>query len=174
MQNIHERKISTSLMEVAVLLDSLASTSDRFWPHETWPPMKFNKPMQVGAKGGHGPIRYWVKSYQPGNSVYFEFTSPTGFNGYHGFELKSGDSGNTIIRHILEMKTTGTALLSWPMIFRPLHDALIEDSFDKVERNLEFTPKGSSWSVWVKFLRWMIRKIQTHNKSLHRMANRRR
>ena len=79
-RNVHERKIKASSGEVGQLLDSLASSADRLWPHETWPPMKFDQPLQPGAKGGHGPIRYFVKSYEPGKNVYFEFTAPAGFN----------------------------------------------------------------------------------------------
>ncbi len=47
------------------------------------------------------------------------------------------------------MKATGSALLSWPIVFRPLRDALTEDSFDKAERNLGLPPKGLAWNACV-------------------------
>lgn len=46
--------------------------------------------------------------------------------------------------------------LLWPLIFRPLHDALIEDSLCFAELRLNLTPTVSEWSWWVKFLRWAI------------------
>lgn len=54
--NIHRRKLATSPEKVGELIDSLASYNDQLWPHETWPAMKFDRPLQVGAKGGHGPF----------------------------------------------------------------------------------------------------------------------
>ena len=157
--NIHEREISTPLNNVAVLLDSLSSSSDKLWPNETWPAMIFDKPLQTGATGGHGPIGYTVKSYEPGKRIFFEFTAPPGLHGHHWFELEKGDSGKTIIRHVIEMRTTGITVISWPLVFSPLHNALVEDAFDKVERNSGLTPKGSKWNLWVKFLRWLLKKI---------------
>lgn len=54
------------------------------------------------------------------------------------------------------MKTHGMAQLTWPLIFCPLHDALIEDSLSFAELRLNLTPTVSAWSWWVKLLRWMI------------------
>ncbi len=164
-RNVHERKIKASSGEVGQLLDSLASATDRLWPHETWPPMKFDQPLEPGAKGGHGPIRYFVKSYEPGKNVYFEFTAPAGFNGGHGFEVEEIDSSCTVLRHILEMEAAGPARFAWPLVFRPLHDALLEDSLDKAERNLGFTPTGATWSLWVRLLRWILAKTRERGRS---------
>ena len=164
-RNVHERKLNVSLEKAGELMDSLASATDSLWPHETWPPMKFDKPLQPGAKGGHGPIRYFVKSYEPGRNVYFEFTAPAGFDGFHGFELEEIDPDSTVLRHVLEMKAAGPALFTWSLVFRPLHDALLEDALDKAERNLGCTPAGASWSAWVKILRWILRKIQSRGGS---------
>ena len=126
---------------------------------------EIGKLSQPGAKGGHGPIRYFVKSYEPGRNVYFEFTAPAGFDGFHGFELEEIDPDSTVLRHVLEMKAAGPALFTWSLVFRPLHDALLEDALDKAERNLGCTPAGASWSAWVKILRWILRKIQSRGGS---------
>ncbi|WP_372448549.1 hypothetical protein [Streptomyces durocortorensis] len=32
------------------------------------------------------------------------------------------------------MNTSGPARLTWPLVWRPLHDALLEDSLDRAER----------------------------------------
>ena len=37
MRNVHERRIVAPAARVGALLDTLASSDDRFWPHENWP-----------------------------------------------------------------------------------------------------------------------------------------
>jgi hypothetical protein len=71
------------------LLDTLASADDKFWPHENWPSVKFNLPLQVGATGGHGTGPYAVSSYTPGRHIRFEFGG--GRQGYHEFTLQEVD-----------------------------------------------------------------------------------
>lgn len=156
-RNVHERNIPASATLVGALIDTLASKGDQLWPSHKWPPMKFDSDLKVGAKGGHGPIRYFVQSYDPGKSIRFQFTRPKGFNGYHGFGVEESGA-DAVFRHVLEMRTSGFALLSWPLIFCPLHNALIEDSLDKAERNMGGNPSGSSWTCWVKALRWLLSK----------------
>ncbi len=56
------------------------------------------------------------------------------------------------------MKTTGQALFTWPVIFRPLHDALIEDAFNKAARQLGLPAGKSDWSGWVRMLRFLLKK----------------
>lgn len=52
------------------------------------------------------------------------------------------------MRHAQEMWTKGAALPSWPLIFRPLHDALIEDSLDKATISLGQTvEKAAHWPM---------------------------
>jgi hypothetical protein len=64
--NVHERMLDASITEIGKLIDTLASAEDKLWPRDRWPAMKFDRPLSVGAVGGHGPIRYTVESYQPG------------------------------------------------------------------------------------------------------------
>ena len=93
-------------------------------------------PLGVGANGGHGPIRYFVEAYTPGESITFRFTGPKGFDGFHGFELVSGPNQRVVLRHTLSMTTHGPAVVSWPLVFRPMHDALIEDSLATAQESL--------------------------------------
>ena len=65
MRNVHERTIAAPVARVGALLDTLSSADDKFWPHENWPGVKFNLPLQVGATGGHGTGPYTVSSYTP-------------------------------------------------------------------------------------------------------------
>ena len=85
--NIHERELKADYEQAAKLIDSLSSGDDLIWPNQCWPRMKFDRPLSVGAKGGHGPIGYVVEAYKPGQSIKFCFTSPKGFNGFHKFDV---------------------------------------------------------------------------------------
>lgn len=154
--NVHERVLDAPSPEVGALLDRLASREDAIWPHERWPPMRFDRPLGAGAAGGHGPVRYTVEAYEPGRSIRFRFTAPRGFNGTHRYEIEPLPAGSTRLRHVLEMRTEGPALLTWPLIFRPMHDALIEDSLDKAGRSLGREPSPPArWSARVRLLRRM-------------------
>jgi hypothetical protein len=61
---------------------------------------------------------------------------------------------------MLKMEVTGPALLSWPLIFRPLHDALIEDSLTKAQRSLGARAEAKRWPLRVRTLRWMFRLLR--------------
>lgn len=151
--NIHQRVIARPVEEVGRLLDSLASENDQLWPRGLWPAMRFDRPLGIGADGGHGPIRYAVVDYEPGRRVRFAFQAPRGFNGWHELEVLSEGVG-TLLRHTIEMNATGPALLTWPLAIRWLHDACLEDAFATAEVSLGLAPTIVPWSPWVKFLRW--------------------
>jgi hypothetical protein len=123
--------------------------------------MRLDRPLGVGAAGGHGPIRYVVERYQPGRRVVFRFTAPAGFHGTHEFAAVSGGDGDaTRLVHSLAMSTGGWALISWPLVYRPLHDALIEDSLDRAERELGIGPRvPTQWSPWVRLLRNVLQRV---------------
>jgi hypothetical protein len=55
------------------------------------------------------------------------------------------------------MNTTGSATLKWAIAIRWLHDAYIEDAFDKVENYSASEKKISEWSGWVKLLRMILK-----------------
>jgi hypothetical protein len=118
--------------------------------------MALDRPLGVGARGGHGPIEYFVEEYEPAQRVIFRFTSPKGFLGTHGFEVEAWGDGCEL-RHTIDMRVSGSALITWPLIFRPLHDALLEDSMDKVEAHLTGREwDRRRWSPWVRFLRELL------------------
>jgi hypothetical protein len=155
--NVHSRDFQTSLAKVSQLIDGLGSPTDRLWPRDRWPAMRFDRPLQVGAAGGHGPICYFIESYEIGRSISFRFTTPRGFQGTHRFNAEEVSSDTVRLRHVLEMRVVGLARFSWPFVFRPLHDALIEDALDRAEAYLASSPrKNNRWSVWVRLLRWAL------------------
>lgn len=152
--NLHEREIAASAGEVGMLIDSLASKNDRLWPRNAWPAMRMDGPLRVGAAGGHGPVHYFVTHYEPGQRVDFQFTSPAGFNGHHAFSAVSQKEDLTLLRHELVISLSGTALFTWPLFFRPLHDALIEESLDRAEIECGSSPGlANHRSCWTKVLR---------------------
>ncbi|MCP3852160.1 MAG: SRPBCC family protein [Gammaproteobacteria bacterium] len=154
--NIHSRMLQASSKEVGALVDTLSSKSDLLWPHKLWPKMEFDKPLSVSANGGHGPIRYFVEEYSAGEHIKFRFTGPSGFDGYHGYDVIEIEPDKTELRQTLKMRARGIALLTWPLLFRPLHDALIEDSLSFAELHLNLTPTVAKWSLYVRLLRWVI------------------
>jgi hypothetical protein len=156
--NVHERKLGVPSERAGALIDSLSSRDDRLWPTLTWPRMKFDRALSVGAVGGHGPIRYFVEAYEPGKSIRFRFTGPRGFNGYHAYEVLDPRPQDCVLRHTLEMTARGLAVISWPLVFRPMHDALFEDSLALAQASLGLRPDVRTWSLWVKVLRWLASK----------------
>lgn len=154
--NQHQRLLPVDRPRAAELLDSLASSNDRLWPASTWPAMRFDRPLEAGAVGGHGPIRYTVASYIPGQEVRFRFTGPGGFDGGHRFELIEDSATSTLLRHTVEMRLTGAARLTWPLLFGPLHDALLEDCLANAQRALGCPPEIKPWSPWVRLLRRLL------------------
>ena len=138
---------------VGALVDSLSSTQDALWPRDQWPAMRLDAPLGLGASGGHGPIRYSVSEYEPGSRVCFSFTAPSGFDGIHSFEVEAVDEGSTRLRHVVKMDVHWPASVSWPLVFRPLHDSLLEDCLDAAARGLGDVPRDAAWSFWTKLLR---------------------
>jgi hypothetical protein len=152
--NIHSRVIPLSCGEVGTLIDALASREDRLWPTARWPAIHLDRPLGVGAVGGHGPIRYTVAGYQPQRWVRFRFTRPRGFDGFHEFAVEPLDPARTRLTHLLVMRPRGLARLSWPLAYRWLHDALLEDALDSAERALTgHAGHHASWGVHVRALR---------------------
>ena len=152
--NVHQRLLYASPEQVGALIDSLSSPEDVLWPNDTWPRMKFDRPLGVGATGGHGPIGYFVEAYVPGESIRFRFTEPKGFNGWHACEILDATAWHCILEHRIEMKLEGRALLLWPLVIGPLHDACLEDLLSRAQALLGNEPKVVPWSPWVRFLRW--------------------
>jgi hypothetical protein len=154
--NIHERVLQVDPAAAGALIDSLSSSQDRLWPKQLWPRMRFDRELGVGAQGGHGPIRYFVEKYTPGKAIRFRFTGPRGFDGFHAYEIEVCSEHEVVLRHSIRMKTHGRALLTWPVAYRPMHDALMEDSLAIAQLSLGLTPRITPWHPWVRLLRWLV------------------
>lgn len=158
-KNVHERVLPNHGSAVGALIDGLAGTDDRLWPHDRWPPMRLQNGLREGSEGGHGPISYQVVEHQPGRLVRFRFTAPPGLVGEHGYELQVSDR-TVLLRHVLIGRTEGRMRWQWPLLFRPLHDALIEDSLDRaVAVGSEKIYEAARWSQRVRALRWLLKGL---------------
>jgi hypothetical protein len=154
--SIHERKLPVPAREAGALLDGLSSPRDRLWPRDAWPSMQLTPDLRVGARGGHGPVRYEVETYEPGRRVRFRFSAPRGLKGFHEFEVLPSGAG-CVLRHLLEARLEGLARLSWPLIYSPLHDTLLEDALDRAESALGTgAGRRESWSYRVRLLRRLL------------------
>lgn len=133
-ENVHERELPAEASEVGQLLDRLGSRGDPLWPAPTWLPMRFDRPLGVGAEGGHGPVRYHVTQYQPGRLVEFTFGRQTGLLGAHTLEVQERGPHGCLLRHRLSARPVGAMRLLWPAIVQTCHDAVLEHLLDNAER----------------------------------------
>ena len=106
--NVHVREIAAPAAAVGEILATLGSADDRLWATDIWvtTPVMFDRPLAVGAEGGHGSIRYSVVEYEPGRRIVFEFSPDGGLSGTHGFELEALAPDRCRLRHFLEAETS--------------------------------------------------------------------
>ena len=156
--NVHRRVLAAAPADVWALLLTLGAPDDLLWPADSWPPVRFDRsPLAVGSRGGHGPIRYEVAAIEPGRRLVFRFLGPAGFDGTHAFEVLPQTTGGSELLHTITMDARGVAILSWPLVFGPLHDALLEDLLDRAAALTGTIGEWSEWSAHVKVLRFLLR-----------------
>jgi hypothetical protein len=156
--SIHSRRIEAPLATVGGLIDTLASPDDRLWPHADWPAMRFDRPLGVGAAGGHAFIRYSVEDYQEGRSILFRITGPKGFSGTHALDVLE-DGSATVLTHTIDGEITMAFAPKWFGVVRPLHDALMGDALDNAERETTGAVRTPArWSWWTRVLRKAFRR----------------
>ncbi len=152
--NVHERVLNVPLDEAAPLIDQLGQPDDLMFPTPEWPPMILDGPLEVGAHGGHGPMRYSVSRYEPGQLAEFATDPGIGIVGTHAFSLEKLDDGRTLLRHTVQGELDGSMRVVWPVALRWIHDAMVEDILDQAERSTGHQPrKRQGWSPWVRALR---------------------
>ena len=156
-RNVHTREVRRDPAWLALEMERIAEKDSRLWPSRNWPRMILDRPLAIGATGGHSTIRYTVAEFEPGHRLSFRFDPAIGMSGTHTFELlPTADSATTVLRHEIAVELSGSARLFWPVAIRWLHDALIEDLLDRAQFDADdLPPTGSTWSPWVRFLRWV-------------------
>ena len=162
--NVHERQLHARADQVGALLDGLSGPKDSLWPRSHWPPMRLDRPLGVGARGGHGGIRYSVEEYRPGERVVFRIAErgglSEGLEGTHRLEIEPVDGNRTILRHVIDARCRGMMRLKWPLVIEPLHDALLEDALDRAAVAVGDRPHNVGYSAWVRLLRAIFRRLR--------------
>ena len=101
--NVHVRNIAQEKSKIEELFKTLSSKNDLILATDKWSPMILDNALNIGSKGGHGPIKYTVIDYKPDNFIQFNFTEPQGFNGTHSFQISKINESQTQIKHVIEM-----------------------------------------------------------------------
>lgn len=172
MLNIHERVIAAPAEAVAPLLETFGQPNDQLWPFDDWVPLKLDRPLAVGADGGHGPIRYHVTDYQPGKKVTFTFHPRTGLIGTHELTLETLGPNRCKMTHILDAQPTGLMRVAVPLFVLSLHNAVLEDLLDNAQRHAEGTvPSPARWTWWVKLWRILTREKSARGKGIAASTN---
>ncbi|WP_282759869.1 DUF2867 domain-containing protein [Actinoplanes sandaracinus] len=134
MENVHERVLPVPAAEVGRLLDRAGSADDPLWPTPCWLPMRFDRPLAVGADGGHGAVLYHVSAYEPGRRIEFTFDPRIGLVGTHTMEVLPQGPDSCLLRHRIVADTRGAMRILWPAIVRVCHDTVLEHLLDNAER----------------------------------------
>jgi hypothetical protein len=117
------------------------------WPRDRWPPLR---------PDGLGILQHEPLQHVRGVSRTYRIFGPRGFTGRHGWEVDA--NGRTTLRHIVEAECRGWARIAWPLVIRPIHNALHEDVLDRAETAVGGSPPPQEWSRGVRFLRWLLKK----------------
>jgi hypothetical protein len=51
-RNVHERVVAMSPAQAWSLVERVAEPDGVLWPSDHWPPIRFDRPLTVGATGG--------------------------------------------------------------------------------------------------------------------------
>ena len=155
MRNVQQRLVQAPAGDIGVLLDGISSPQDLIWPAPAWPRLTLDAGLAPGSRGGHGPIRYDVAEYEPGRRLRFTFDPRAGLRGHHEFRIVPEGPARCRLVHTIEGTARGRMLLLWPLVIRWMHEALVQDLFDRVERTAtgRVSAGPARWSAWVRLLR---------------------
>jgi hypothetical protein len=109
--NVHERELAG---DGASVLEEL----ERLWPAR-WPAL---------SNAGVGFLHHEPVEHVVGRKRTFRITRPRGLVAVHGWEVDG-----SILRHTVEGEARGAMRIGWPLVVRPIHDALHEDVLDAAE-----------------------------------------
>ncbi|MFE1171141.1 DUF2867 domain-containing protein [Streptomyces sp. NPDC058773] len=130
-RDVHARTVHAPAEMAGALLDRLGGADDPLFPTPVWPPMRFDRPLGVGADGGHGFVRYRVAAYEPGRRVRFDFTDG---GGWHEVTVRPLGPDRCRVEHVLQRRLPLVQGVLWTLAMRSVHGTVVEEIFDNVER----------------------------------------
>ncbi|MEU8620828.1 DUF2867 domain-containing protein [Streptomyces sp. NPDC048623] len=133
-RNVHQRVVQAPAETVGALLDRLSAPDDPLFPTPVWPAMVLDRPLGVGADGGHGRVRYRVGAYEPGRSIRFDTTGEGLGTGHHRFDVEPLGPDRCRVTHVLELTMGTRAFVLFKLAIEPVHDTMVEEVFDNAER----------------------------------------
>ncbi|MEU8542687.1 DUF2867 domain-containing protein [Streptomyces sp. NPDC048717] len=133
-RNAHHRIVEAPAETVGALVDRLSAPDDPLFPTPVWPAMVLDRPLSVGADGGHSSVRYRVTAYEPGRSVRFDMTEPGLGEGHHRIDVEPLGDGRCRISHRLEVAMDARSFALFKVAIEPVHDLMVEELLDNVER----------------------------------------
>ncbi|MCZ4557875.1 SRPBCC family protein [Rhodococcus maanshanensis] len=158
-RNFHARSLPATPDQLGRLVDALAGPDDPLWPVDHWPAMRFDRPLGVGADGGHGSVRYTVVGYIPGEWIRFQFNGSGGLVGFHEVTVRPDGPHHAELSHLLAATARGRELLRWALVMRWLHDVAIEEMLDRAEFATAGTVRDPiRWNPHVRLLRRVMRR----------------
>ncbi|MFJ9848006.1 DUF2867 domain-containing protein [Streptomyces sp. NPDC101150] len=131
-RDVHARTIAAPAETVGALMDRLGGDPDPVFPVPAWSPMRFDRPLGVGADGGHAFIRYRVSAYEPGRRIRFDFTP--GPSGFHEVTVLPLGPDGCRVEHVLENQHGLAQGLLWHIAIGAVHRTVVEELLDNIER----------------------------------------
>ncbi|MER7518822.1 DUF2867 domain-containing protein [Streptomyces sp. NPDC126499] len=158
-RNVHQRIVEAPAETVGALVDRLSAPDDPLFPTPVWPAMVLDRPLGIGADGGHGPVRYHVTAYEPGRSVRFDTDDELGA-GFHRLDVEPLGPDRCRISHVLDVAMPPVAYVLFKLVIEPVHDTMVEEIFDNAERaalgSLPHPPaRRSRRALLANRLRWV-------------------
>jgi hypothetical protein len=151
--NVHERIVSSGPAEIGPLLARLGQPDDPLYP-PSWPPMRYDGGVAVGARGTHGI----VSAYEPGRLLELSFPPGMGITGKHAFTVTPLGDGRSRVRHVVDADATPVMWLVWSVAIRPAHDAVLEELLDRLATATGTPPvRPAVPSRYARLLRWIRR-----------------
>ncbi|MER6050646.1 DUF2867 domain-containing protein, partial [Streptomyces sp. NPDC001793] len=135
-RDVHTRTVQAPAEAVGALVDRLGGEPDPLFPTPVWPPMRFDRPLAVGADGGHGTVRYHVAAHEPGRRIRFAFApGPSGDSpGHHEVTVHPLGPDRCRVDHVLESRLPLGRRIAWHLGIGAVHGTVVEELFDNLER----------------------------------------
>lgn len=104
-----------------------------------------------------------MQEYLPGRKVVFRFEPRRGrvfLQGIHFFEAVPCKD-HMVLRHVIQAHASFGAHIKRKLLIEPLHDALVEDAFDKAQTQLGSSPaQPAGWGLRVRLIRWLLQRMR--------------